>query len=123
MTDRLLRALECPHLRLLGHPTGRLLLHRDPFPFDFDRVVAAAVERGVALEINSSPERLDLSAPMVRAAKAKRARFYIDTDAHHPHHLANMRYGVATARRGWLEPGDVLNTLPLADLLRQLQKT
>jgi len=123
MTDRLLRALECPHLRLLGHPTGRLLLHRDPFPFDFDRVVTAAVERGVALEINSSPERLDLSAPLVRAAKAKGARFYIDTDAHHPHHLANLRYGVATARRGWLEAGDVLNTLPLAEQLRQLQKT
>jgi DNA polymerase (family 10) len=123
MTDRLLRALECPHLRLLGHPTGRLLLHRDPFPFDFDRVATAAVERGVAFEINSSPERLDLSAPMVRAAKAKGARFYIDTDAHHPHHLANMRYGVVTARRGWLEPGDVLNTLTLAEQLRQLQKT
>jgi DNA polymerase (family 10) len=121
MTDRLLRALECPHLRLLGHPTGRLLLHRDPFPFDFDRVVAAAVEGGVAFEINSSPERLDLSAPLVRAAKAKGARFYIDTDAHHPHHLDNIRYGVLTARRGWLEAGDVLNTLPLAEQLRQLQ--
>jgi DNA polymerase (family 10) len=123
MTDRLLRALECPHLRLLGHPTGRLLLHRDPFPFDFDRVVTAAVQRGVAFEINSSPERLDLSAPLVRTAKARGARFYIDTDAHHPHHLSNLRYGVATARRGWLEAVDVLNTLPLEAQLRQLQKT
>jgi DNA polymerase (family 10) len=123
MTGRLLRALECPHLRLLGHPTGRLLLHRDPFPFDFDRVVTAAVQRGVALEINSSPERLDLSAPLIRAAKAKGARFYVDTDAHHPQHLANLHYGVLTARRGWLEPGDVLNTLPLAEQLRQLQVT
>ena len=123
MTDRLLRALECPHLRLLGHPTGRLLLHREPFPFDFDRVVAEAVQRGVALEINSSPERLDLSAPLIRVAKAKGTRFCIDTDAHHPNHLANLRYGLATARRGWLEAGDVLNTLPLPELLRQLRVT
>ena len=115
MTDRYLRALECPYLRLLGHPTGRLLLHRDPFPFDFDRVVAEAVRRGVALEINASPERLDLSGHLVRMAKAKGARFCIDTDAHHPKHLANLRYGVLTARRGWLERGDVLNALPLAD--------
>ncbi len=112
MTDRLLRALECPSLRILGHPTGRLLLQRDPFPFDFERVAAEAVKRGVWLEINASPERLDLSGPMVRAAKAKGARFAISTDAHHPKHLASMRYGVVTARRGWLEAGDVMNTLP-----------
>ena len=112
MTDRLLRALECPHLRILGHPTGRMLLHRDPFPFDFDRIVAEAVRRGVWLEINASPERLDLNGVLVRAAKAKGARFTISTDAHHPSHLGSMRYGVVTARRGWLGPGDILNTLP-----------
>jgi len=112
MTDRLLRALECPHLRILGHPTGRILLHRDPFPFDFERVVAEAVRRGVWLEINASPERLDLGGALVRSAKAKGARFTISTDAHHPQHLASMRYGVVTARRGWLGPADVMNTLP-----------
>ncbi len=112
MTDRLLRALECPSLRILGHPTGRILLHRDPFPFDFERVVAEAVRRDVWLEINASPERLDLSGAMVRAAKSKGARFTISTDAHHPKHLASMRYGVITARRGWLGPTDVMNTLP-----------
>jgi DNA polymerase (family X) len=112
MTDRLLRALECPHLRILGHPTGRMLLQRDPFPFDFERIVAEAVRRGVWLEINSSPERLDLSGAMARTAKAKGARFTISTDAHHPKHLAGMRYGVLTARRGWLGPQDVMNTLP-----------
>jgi DNA polymerase (family X) len=110
MTDRLLRALECPHVRVLGHPTGRMLLHRDPFPFDFERVVAEAVKRGVWLEINASPERLDLNATLVKAAKARGARFTIATDAHHPRHLNNMRYGVITARRGWLEPADVTNT-------------
>ncbi len=114
MTDRLMKALECPHLRILGHPTGRILLHRDPFPFDFDRVAAEAAHRGVWLEINASPERLDLAPPMVRAARGKGARFTISTDAHHPKHLANMPYGVTMARRGWLEKNDVMNTLPLA---------
>jgi DNA polymerase (family 10) len=113
MTDRLLRALECPSLRALGHPTGRILLHRDPFPFDFERVVDEAVRRGVWLEINASPERLDLGANLVRTAKARGARFIISTDAHHPRHLGSMRYGVITARRGWLGPADVMNTLPL----------
>ena len=110
MTDRLLRALECPHVRILGHPTGRMLLQREPFPFDFDRVVTAAVRRGVWLEINASPERLDLNGPLIRTAKAKGARFVISTDAHHPRHLDNMKYGVAMARRGWLETAEVMNT-------------
>ena len=113
MTDRLLRALECPSLRVLGHPTGRILLHRDAFPFDFERVVDEAVRRGVWLEINASPERLDLGANLIRAAKARGARFIISTDAHHPKHLWSMRYGVTTARRGWLGPADIMNTLPL----------
>jgi len=115
MTDRLLRALECPHLRILGHPTGRILLHRDPFPFDFERVAAEAARRGVWLEINASPERLDLHGALIRSAKARGARFTVATDAHHPKHLANMRYGVVTARRGWLGPKDILNTLAAAD--------
>ena len=111
MTDRLLKALECPHVTALGHPTGRLLLHREPFPFNFDKVADEAVRRGVALEINSSPERLDLSATHVRAAKAKGAKFIVSTDAHHPKHLNNMRYGILTARRGGLTAADVLNTV------------
>ena len=121
MTDRLLRALECPHVRVLGHPTGRLLLERDPYSFDFDRVAAEAARRGVWLEINASPERLDLSGPLIRSAKAKGARFTISTDAHHPKHLAGMRYGVVTARRGWLEAGDILNTLPVDRFAAALQ--
>jgi DNA polymerase (family 10) len=121
MTDRLLRALECPHLRIVGHPTGRILLHRDPFPFDFDRVVAEAVRRGVWLEINASPERLDLHGTLIRTAKAKGARFTVSTDAHHPKQLANMRYGVVTARRGWLGPDDILNTLGAGAFARAIQ--
>jgi DNA polymerase (family X) len=110
MTDRLLRALECPHLRILGHPTGRLLMQREPFPFDFERIVSEAVKRNVWLEINASPERLDLNGTLVRTAKSRGAKFTISTDAHHPKHLHNMWYGVVTARRGWLGPEDVLNT-------------
>jgi DNA polymerase (family 10) len=121
MTDRLLRALECPHVRILGHPTGRLLLHRDPFPFDFERVAAEAVRRGVWLEINASPERLDLHGALIRGAKAKGARFAISTDAHHPKQLDYMRYGVLTARRGWLGPDDIMNTLAAEGFAAALQ--
>jgi DNA polymerase (family 10) len=115
MTDRLLRALECPSLRAIGHPTGRILLHRDAFPFDFEAVAAEAARRNVYLEINASPERLDLSATLIRTAKAKGCKFVISTDAHHPKHLANMSYGVRMARRGWLEAGDILNTRSAED--------
>jgi DNA polymerase (family 10) len=121
MTDRLLRALECPHLHVLGHPTGRLLLQREAFPFDFERVATEAARRGVCFEINASPERLDLDAPLLRAAKERRVKFVISTDAHHPKHLPHMRYGVLTARRGWLESSDVVNTLPLNEFLAALR--
>ncbi len=110
MTDRLLRALESPSLRVLGHGTGRIILQRESYAFDFERVAAKAAERGVALEINASPERLDLPSHLVRAAKRKGCKFTVSTDAHRPAHLLNMKYGVITARRGWLEAADVLNT-------------
>lgn len=121
MTDRLLRCLECPHVTAMGHPTGRLLLHRDPFPFDFDKVTDEAIGRGVAMEINGSPERLDLGATHVRAAKAKGAKFIVSTDAHHPKHLTNMRYGILTARRGGLAASDVLNTYHLERFKKALR--
>jgi len=121
MTDRLMRALECPHLRMLGHPTGRLLLNRDPFPFDFDLIATEAARRNVYLEINSSPERLDLTASLIRAAKAKGCKFVINTDAHHPKHLANIQYGVRMARRGWLEASDILNTRSVQEFARLIE--
>jgi DNA polymerase (family X) len=114
MTERLLRALDSPSLKVLGHLTGRILLHREPYPFDFERVAAKAAERGVFLEINASPERLDVPSPLVRTAKRKGCKFTISTDAHRTQHLNNMRFGVITARRGWLEASDVVNTKPLA---------
>ncbi|MGI8958911.1 MAG: DNA polymerase/3'-5' exonuclease PolX [Bryobacteraceae bacterium] len=114
MTERLLRVLDSPSLKILGHLTGRILLHRESYSFDFDRVAAKAAERGVFLEINASPERLDLPSHLVRAAKRKGCKFTISTDAHRIQHLHNMRLGVITARRGWLEAVDVINTKPLA---------
>jgi DNA polymerase (family X) len=121
MTDRLLAAIENPHVKIMGHPTGRVLLHRDAYVYDFERIAAEAARRGVAMEINSSPERLDLHATLIRIAKSKGCRFVISTDAHHVRHLANMRYGVTTARRGWLERPDVLNTLPAREFLGALR--
>jgi DNA polymerase (family 10) len=121
MTDRLLRALECPSLTIMGHPTGRLLLQREPFRFDFERVVDEAVRRGVRFEINASPERLDLSPNMLRQAKARGARFSISTDAHQTKHLLNMRYGVTMARRAWLGPEDILNTLPVEEFTQRIK--
>ncbi|MBY0505490.1 MAG: DNA polymerase/3'-5' exonuclease PolX [Bryobacteraceae bacterium] len=114
MTERLLAAIENPHVKAIGHPTGRILLHRESYPYEFETVARAAARRGVFLEINASPERLDLNQTLIRAAKSLGAKFVINTDAHHPRHLRNMRYGVKMARRGWLTASDVINTLPLA---------
>ena len=122
MTDRLLRALDSQSLRILGHATGRLLLQREAYPYDFERVAAKAAERDVRFEINASPERLDLPSPLIRAAKRKGCGFSISTDAHRPAHLHNMRFGVVTARRGWLEAGDVLNTRPLSEFAAALAR-
>jgi DNA polymerase (family 10) len=95
-------------------------MHRDPFPFDFEAVASVAARKNVYLEINASPERLDLTASLIRAAKARGCKFVISTDAHHPKHLANMRYGVSMARRGWLEPSDILNALPAAQFAKAI---
>jgi DNA polymerase (family X) len=115
MTERLLAAIENPHVKAIGHPTGRVLLHRDAYAYAFEKIASAASQRGIAMEINASPERLDLHAPLIRAAKAKGCKFTIATDAHHPAHLRNMKYGVKMARRGWLEKTDILNAMPLVD--------
>jgi DNA polymerase (family X) len=121
MTARLLRALESPSIRILGHGTGRILLQREPYSFDFGRIAARACERQVFLEINARPERLDLPGHLVRIAKRKGCKFTISTDAHRTVHLQNMRFGVITARRGWLEASDVLNTKPLAEFEKALR--
>jgi DNA polymerase (family 10) len=122
MTDRLLKALESPSLRVMGHATGRLLLQRESYPYDFDLIATQAAKRKVCFEVNASPERLDLPGPLIRAAKAKGCRFTISTDAHRQGHLQNMRFGVLTARRGWLEAEDILNTRPLEEFKALLIK-
>ncbi len=121
MTARLLRALENPYVRILGHPTGRILLRRDPFLFDIEKVFAAAKKFGVVLEVNAAPERLDLSDRHVKLARDRGMKVIISTDAHDPQHFKLMRYGVTTARRGWMEKSGVLHTLPPEKLLASLR--
>jgi DNA polymerase (family X) len=113
MTDRLLRALSCPWVDVLAHPTGRLILKRDPYRFDSDRVFAAAAAAGVAIEINSQIDRLDLDDVHARAAHDRGVKIIIDSDAHSPAALGGLRWGVSVARRAWLQPDDVLNTRSL----------
>jgi DNA polymerase (family 10) len=121
MTTRLLKALQNPYVRILGHPTGRQILKRDPFGFDTEKVFAAAQKHGVILELNGNPERLDLSDRHVKLARDRGMKIVISTDAHHPDHFAYMRYGVATARRGWMEKKSVINTYTPEKLLASLR--
>ncbi len=112
MTDRLLKAIENPNTSLLGHPTGRQLLRREAYSFDFDAVLKAAAKHRVAMELNSYPERLDLNDVHLRMAKQHGVKIVINTDSHHTSHMEKLRYGVTQARRAWLTREDVLNTLP-----------
>jgi DNA polymerase (family 10) len=113
MTERVLRALDNRYVDILGHPTGRLILRREGYQLRFERIVAAAAAAGVALEINSQVDRLDLDDSRARLAKERGVKIVIDSDAHSPAALGGLRWGVLTARRAWLEAADVLNTLPL----------
>ena len=122
MTDRILRAFENPNLTILAHPTGRLLLRRDPFLFDIERVLDDAARRGIAVECNAYPDRLDLKDVHLRMAKERGVKVVISTDSHSTTHLPFMKYGVLTARRGWLEKRDVLNTLPAEELFKMLHR-
>jgi DNA polymerase (family X) len=112
MTDRLLKAIANPNTSLIGHPTGRLLLRRDAYQFDLDAVLKAAAQHKVAMELNSYPDRLDLSDVHLRLAKQHGVKIVINTDSHHISHMAKIHYGVTQARRAWLTKDDVLNTLP-----------
>ncbi len=121
MTARVLRAIENPYVRILGHPTGRLLLRREPFALDLGAVLRRAAELGVAVEHNAAPERLDLSDRDLRLAKELGCRIVIDTDSHESRNLGRMEYGIRQLRRAWLEPADVLNTLGAGELLAALR--
>ncbi len=117
ITDRILRAFENPYVDILAHPTGRLLNRRPGYAVDLERVLRSAAERGIAVEINASPDRLDLDDVWARRAKELGVTLCINTDAHTPGSLAFIRYGVAVARRGWIEKQDVLNALPVERVL------
>lgn len=121
MTNRALRAITSGRIDVLCHPTGRLLLSREGYPIDVEALIEAAAEYDVALEVNAFPERLDLCDTHVRLAIERGVRISINTDAHRPEHLGFMRYGVATARRGWATSADVINTWDRERLLAWVQ--
>jgi DNA polymerase (family 10) len=112
MTERLLRAIENPHVDILGHPTGRRILRREPYEFDVDAVLSAASRHGVAVEINCQIDRLDLNDVHANLAKTHGVKLVVSSDAHSHRAFARLRWGVTVARRAWLEPGDVLNARP-----------
>lgn len=116
MTARICRAMEHPAVHVIGHPTGRLIGSRGGYQVDMGRIIEKAAETGTALEINASPQRLDLPEAYLEQARSKGVRLLINTDAHSTVTMADMIYGVTVARRGGLEAGDILNTLPLEQL-------
>jgi len=122
MTDRVLRALESPWVDILGHPTGRRLLKRDPVRIDMDRVASAAARHGVALEINCQVDRLDLNASHARLALERGAWLVISSDAHSVTALGNLRWGLQMARRAWASPDAVLNTRTVEELRLLLRR-
>jgi len=122
MTERLLRAIEHPHVDILGHPTGRMLLRRPPYPYDIEAVVDAAVRHGVALEINSQVHRLDLSDVNASLARERGVPLVISSDAHSRDEFDVLKWGTLVARRAWLEPSHVLNTLPFTELTARLRR-
>jgi DNA polymerase (family 10) len=121
MTDRILAAIENPYTQILAHPTGRLLLRRESFACNMEKVLDAAKKNGVAVECNAYPDRLDLNDVHLRMARERGVKVVISTDAHSTTHFRMMKYGVITARRGWLEKKHVLNTLPLSEFLASLR--
>ena len=113
MTERLIKAIENPNTSLIGHPTGRIQLRRDSYPFDMHAVLTAAAKHKVAMELNAYPDRLDLNDNNLRQAKQHGVKIVINTDSHHTSHMEKISYGVLQARRAWLTKEDVLNTHPV----------
>ena len=122
MTRRIIKAIENPTVHIIAHPTGRIIGKREPYAVNLDKVMDACLANGKILELNAYPERLDLSDLHCRKAKEKGVKLAVSTDAHMDQHLEWMKFGVATARRGWIEPQDVINTLPLSKLLKALPR-
>jgi len=123
MTARIVTAMENPWVDCIAHPTGRLIGKREPYDVDMEALLQAAHRLGVAMEINAHPDRLDLKDVHARRAQEVGVKLLINTDAHSADHLQVMHFGVATARRGWIEAKEVLNTLPLSALRRRLRRS
>jgi DNA polymerase (family X) len=121
MTERILRAIENPFVRVLGHPTGRLLLRREAYALDLEAILRRCAELGVAVEHNAYPDRLDLNDRNLRLARELGCKIVINTDAHHTSHLEKMRYGVRQLRRAWLRAEDLVNTATAEDVLRKMR--
>ncbi len=121
MTQRVLRAFQNPFLQILGHPTGRLINSREPYPLRMEEVLDQAAEKGIALEVNGNPHRLDLKAEQVRGAIKRGVKLVVSTDAHSVAELRHLKYSVGTARKGWAKKEDVLNTLPAAQFAAALK--
>jgi DNA polymerase (family X) len=121
MTERMLAAIENPYCQIIGHPTGRVLLRRDPIDYDMEKVLDACAKHGVAMECNSYPDRLDLKDVYLRMCKERGVKVVISTDSHVAANLSFIRYGVVMARRGWLEKKDVINTLQVREFLGALR--
>jgi DNA polymerase (family 10) len=117
MTTRILRAMDDPHLTIIGHPTGRLLLRRQPFAVDLDAIMERAAEAGIALELNCDPNRLDLDWRLLQEARRRGVTIEIGPDAHAPDELGFVEFGMQIARKGWLEAGNVLNTGTVDDII------
>ncbi|MGC8629261.1 MAG: DNA polymerase/3'-5' exonuclease PolX [Candidatus Micrarchaeia archaeon] len=122
MTKRVVKALESGHVDILAHPTDRLINEREPIQLDLDKVFESAEANSVALEINAFPNRLDLNDENILKARTYKVKFEIGTDSHRTSHLQFMRYGVGTARRGWLEKDRVINTYPVDKLLKLFRR-
>jgi DNA polymerase (family 10) len=122
MTRRIIRAISNPYITMLAHPTGRLLLKREPYVVDIPALLDAAAETGTWIEINAAPKRLDLDWRWWQLAKEKGVRCVINPDAHRTERLQELRFGVGVARKGWLTKSDVVNCLPLEKIESELDR-
>jgi DNA polymerase (family 10) len=121
LTNRMIKAMENKEVQIIGHPTGRLIGKREPYEIDFEKVFKTAAKTGTRMEVNAFPDRLDLNDEHLKWAKEFGVKFTINTDSHSPWHLKYMKYGVATAQRGWVEADEVLNTLTAEELIKKLK--
>ena len=122
MTQRMIKAMRNPYVKIISHPTGRLINRRDEYQLDIEKIIEVARETETALEINSFPSRLDLKDINIRKAIQRGVKLVINTDAHHRDHLQFMRFGIGQARRGWATKNDIINSWPLEKLLNFFHK-